>query len=248
MNAVTDIVAGEAAGLDPDAPDLAPHDPAIERAQARLRDLEEVREICMSIARVVQKQALAQGDLQDVGDTAGAKEVLGSNVVTLMVRGDFGLVIERVAKAVRLTVMLEEKEETIIRDLKAGVIERAVEARARRRRGEVERVMMAAIHDKHRVSESGRERDRDRLYEHLDREDFDERPVSEIVRRLCDMIGLRPDWKRWADEAWAEEEAQAGVPGTPYEATAAKAVNPKAAAGAKPRAQTPDSRPRSDSS
>jgi len=231
MNAVADITAFDAAEA---------LDPAIGRAEARLRDLEEVRGICMSIARVVQKQALAQGDLQDVGDTAGAKEVLGSNVVTLMVRGDFGLVIDRVAKAVRLTVMLEEKEEKIIRDLKAGVIERAVEVRARRRRGEVERVMMAAIHDKHRLSESGRERDRERLYEHLDREDFEARPVSEIVRRLCDMIGLRPDWNRWADEPWADEEAQAGVPGTPYRVTGAvKTSRGAGAGGTEPRETGP---------
>ncbi len=243
MNAITNIIAEEAdAGVDADA-----QGGAIERAQARLRDLEEVRGICMSIARVVQKQALAQGDLQDVGDTAGAKEVLGSNVVTLMVRGDFGLVIERVAKAVRLTVMLEEKEEKIIRDLKAGVVERAVEVRTQRRRGEVERVMMAAIHDKHRLSESGRERDRESLYRHLEREDFETRPVSEIVRRLCDMIGLRPDWKRWADEPWAEEEAEAGVPGTPYRVVAAKA--PQAEAAGAVRSETgPGPTPGADSS
>jgi len=246
MNAVTDIIADEAgAGLDAGACDPAAPDLALGRAEARLRDLEAVRAICMSIARVVQKQALAQGDLQDVGDLAGAKEVLGSHVVTLAVRGDFGLVIERVAKAVRLTVMLEEKEEKIIRDLKAGVIERAVRARAQRRRGEVERVMMAAIHDKHRLSESGRERDREYLYQHLDREDFDARPVSEIVRRLCDMIGLRPDWKRWADEPWADEEAQAGVPGTPYRVTAAKAPQAKAARTVSPG---PGSTPGADSS
>jgi len=231
MNAVTDIVADE----DAAAPDLV-----IARAEARLRDLEDLRAICMSIARVVQKQALAQGDLQDVGDTAGAKEVLGSNVVTLMVRGDFGLVIERVAKAVRLTVMLEEKEEKIIRDLKAGVVARVAEARGRRRRGEVERVMMAAIQDKHRLSESGRERDREYLYQHLEREDFETRPVSEIVRRLCDMIGLRPDWKRWADEPWADEEAEADVPGTPYRVTAAvKASRGAGAGGTEPRETGP---------
>jgi len=219
MNAVTDIIADEAgAGLDAGACDPAAPDLALGRAEARLRDLEAVRAICMSIARVVQKQALAQGDLQDVGDLAGAKEVLGSHVVTLAVRGDFGLVIERVAKAVRLTVMLEEKEEKIIRDLKAGVIERAVRARAQRRRGEVE---------------------------HLDHEDFDARPVSEIVRRLCDMIGLRPDWKRWADEPWADEEAQAGVPGTPYRVTAAKAPQAKAARTVSPG---PGSTPGADSS
>ena len=231
MNAVADIIAAE----DADTPDLS-----IERAQARLRDLEEVRAICMSVARIVQKQALAQGDLQDVGDLAGAKEVLGSNVVTLAVRGDFGLVIEKVARAVRLTVILEEKQEKIIRDLRAGVVTATAEGVARRRRRAVERVMMTAIRAKHGLSDPRIERDRESLEDYLGREDFSDQPVSAIVRRLCDMMGLTPDWRRWADEPWAEEEAEAGVVGSPYVAVAR--------VPAKPRSRPPDAATPADSS
>ena len=228
MNAHTDIAALDGA---------SEHDLAVERAQARLRDLEEVRAICMSVARIVQKQALAQGDLQDVGDLAGAKAVLGGNVVTLAVRGDFGLVIEKVARAVRLTVILEQKQETIIRDLKAGVVAAAREGLVRRRRGAVERVMMTTIRAKHGGFGQRTERDRERLEDYLGQEDFIEQPVSAIVRRLCNLMGLKPDWSRWADEAWAEEEAEAGVVGSPYRA-----------AGVKPTAHSPDAAPPADSS
>ncbi len=215
MNAVTDITAAEA------APVL---DPSIERAEARLRDLEEVRAICMSVARLAQTQVLAQVQAP-AGDKAGGV--------------DFSRLIDRAARAVRLTIILEEKVEKIIRDLKAGRLAASVEGVARRRRDVVERVMMSAIRDRHGSRDEKIERDREHLDDYLGREAFAERPVSESVRRLCDMLGLRPDWKRWANEPWADEEAEAGVVGSPFRV---------ASTVVKPRSNSADAAPPADSS
>jgi hypothetical protein len=58
------------------------------------------------------------------------------------------------------------------------------------------------------------------LYERLDEvegdADFGERPIGEIVARICRDLGVTPDWRRWAGEAWAVEEARARPAGSPY--------------------------------
>jgi len=226
MNAVSGITAAEEA---------VALDPSIARAEARLRDLEEVRGVCMSVVRLVKSEALAleepeDDDLPDQGDRVEAIEAIGR-------------VIDRAARSVRLTVILEEKVEKIIRDLRAHRVAASVEGVVRRRRDAVERVMMTVIRDKHGLSRDRIERDRENLDGYLGREDFAERPVSESVRRLCDLLGLRPDWKRWANEPWADEEAEAGVPGSPFRV--ADAVEP---AVGKPQAHSPEAAPPADSS
>ena len=102
MNAVVSITAADTA-----------LDPSMARAEARLRDLEEVRGVCMFVARMVQKEALAldeppdDDELTDQGERIEAIEKIGR-------------VVDRVARSVRLTVILEEKVEKIIRDVRAG--------------------------------------------------------------------------------------------------------------------------------
>jgi hypothetical protein len=248
MNAVADIVAVQEA----EAPDRS-----FERAEARLRDLEDLRAICMSIARLVQRQALAEVEQTDAQDAPTELMENAVRAITLAARGDVGLVIDRVARSVRLTIAQEERLEKALRDRRAGLEDarrqRAMaetQAVAKARRDEVERVMLAAIHSKHGGGhENLVERDRDYLYDHFDREDFAERPISEVVRRLCDMLGLRPDWDRWCKERWADEEVEAGVPGTPYVADDAPEPKPRARRGRKPvEAGGHETPPRSDSS
>jgi len=64
-----------------------------------------------------------------------------------------------------------------------------------------------------------------RLYDEVERlleteggdyEDYGQRPVSETVKRLCQKLRLFPEWNLWAKHAWAIEEAEAGVEGSPY--------------------------------
>ena len=42
------------------------------------------------------------------------------------------------------------------------------------------------------------------------------RPVGELVARICQDLGVEPDWERLAEEAWAQEEMQRGVEGSPF--------------------------------
>jgi hypothetical protein len=36
------------------------------------------------------------------------------------------------------------------------------------------------------------------------------------MARLCDDLGLDPDWDQWAEETWAIEETRARAEGSPY--------------------------------
>jgi hypothetical protein len=88
--------------------DFTAADPADARAGRRLRMLEELAEIGMDMARALRRQALAQAELQDIGERAGVTEIAGG-VVTLSVKGDLGLAFSRVARAVRLTLAMETR-------------------------------------------------------------------------------------------------------------------------------------------
>jgi hypothetical protein len=127
----------------------------------------------------------------------------------------------RMARAVRLTLMLQER---LIKDLIAFDARVAQEAvwerreRTRDRKARVERIVERVI---------GREHDKpeaiERLVwetsERLDREDLYgpllSRPVSELVAMICKDLGLDPDWSRLAGEAWAKEEMAGEAAGWP---------------------------------
>ena len=83
-------------------------DPDGERTEAMLNKLARLSEICMELAELVSHQAKGQRDLQDVADRAGVKEVIEETIV-LEVRSDFGAIIAKIARAVRVTIMLEDK-------------------------------------------------------------------------------------------------------------------------------------------
>ena len=48
--------------------------------------------------------------------------------------------------------------------------------------------------------------------------DLLDRPVSEILARICADIGLPLDWTRLAQEAWAQTEMHGGLAGAPLAA------------------------------
>ncbi|HVJ55213.1 MAG TPA: hypothetical protein VM689_22325, partial [Aliidongia sp.] len=64
------------------------------------------------------------------------------------------------------------------------------------------------------------------LHERLDGERFDEDildlPPSQVIARICKLLGVKPDWERWQDEEWAVEERAAA------EANLAKPPSPPA--------------------
>jgi hypothetical protein len=81
--------------------------------------------------------------------------------------------------------------------------------------------------------------------EALDRLDDDDRygdlldrPVSEIVARICADLGLSPDWTRLAQEPWAQAEIAAGAAGAPLAPYLPQAPHlPREAAGGGPPAE-----------
>jgi hypothetical protein len=127
------------------------------------------------------------------------------------------MAFSRVAKAVRLTAMLQSRLVQDLERLRRGAAPRAAEAEDIARRLEplyrhkarveavVERVAKADTDDEDRIDrlvcEAGERLDDEDLYgELLDR------PVGELVSLICRDLGLEPDWTRLAEEAWAKAE------------------------------------------
>ncbi|MDB5435710.1 MAG: hypothetical protein JWR47_1967, partial [Phenylobacterium sp.] len=45
----------------------------------------------------------------------------------------------------------------------------------------------------------------ERLETDYDDDDFADRPIGELVARICRDLGVTPDWSLWQDEDWAIE-------------------------------------------
>jgi hypothetical protein len=172
-------------------------DPAVARTERHLRMLAELGEIGMDLAREVRRQALDR-----TGEAPPA--------------ADLALTFSRIARAVRQTVALEAK-------LAEGPSERARLSvadrwRSARRKRQVKEIVAAVIDD-----EAG-EYDVDGLHEQLqerlddgdEEADFADRPIGELVARICRDLGVTPDWSLFEDEDWAIEEAGARPPGSPF--------------------------------
>ena len=160
--------------------------------------LRELAELGMGLARTVQAQAVGQASDASTQDEPA---------LPAWARGaDLGLMFARIARAVRQTVALEAK---LYRDHQAGHdkvrAKRAVETRLRgiRRKAKVIEIVERVVE---------RESDAERLLDDLDERlqdeddaDFADRPLGELVARICRDLGVTPDWSLWANEAWASE-------------------------------------------
>jgi len=168
------------ADITPETEEVAPFDPDGERTERHLRMLARMEEICMEVAETVALQAKAQKDLQSVADVAGVKEVIEETIV-LEVRGDFGSVLAKIARALRLTIMLEDRLAAQLRRRQAGLEEAcqarrqaavkatlaeeadAADERVSRRQGAIDDAVRDVIR-----TERPEALDRERLYEALD--------------------------------------------------------------------------------
>ena len=128
----------------------------------------------------------------------------------MIVEGDIALAYDRVARAVRMTVMLQSR---LMQDLRRARDEAAAGPaptrgeQAKARKDQIARVVrrVAERHkdlDPFQVSWCARE-----AGERLEHDDIYgpvmTLPVSELVQAICHDLGLTPDWARLADEAWA---------------------------------------------
>jgi hypothetical protein len=92
--------------------------------------------------------------------------------------------------------------------------------RSIRRRREVKEIVSHIIE-----TEPG-EFDAEQLFDDLDERlaagdedtDFADRPIGELVARICRDLGVEPDWSLFEDEDWAIEEARARPSGSPFAA------------------------------
>jgi hypothetical protein len=197
-------------------------DPAVLRAERRLRVLEEVTEICLDLARLLQRQAHAAADAADpntpaVPDAAEAPASRAPAPITSA--GDIANALARISRAIRLTVALETRTDEALRALRAGVAaevevrrvqerKRAAaeaEARSSHHRSEVERLVIEAaereIEDEEALNGVLQALE-ERLGEDEAYWDLDDMPLREAVERLCADLELTPDWSRWEGEGW----------------------------------------------
>jgi hypothetical protein len=183
------------------------------RAARRLKTLEELAEIGMDIARVLQRRVL-----DEAASDAGAAQSADNSL---------GLAFARVARAVRQTVALEDK---LDRPRQAPVLtpeaERAAFLADLAQSPEIARLRVVIHRDEVRakveqvIAGEADGTDAEKLLADLEErldddeagEDFTDRPIGELVAAICRDLGLTPDWRLWRNETWAIEEASAKSP------------------------------------
>jgi hypothetical protein len=126
------------------------------------------------------------------------------------------------ARALRQTLALAARidEERLEQKVRARHSVAVVRQGKDRQRIAVRQVVEEAIGD---VAQAGTERSENLLSdldERLDDPDIDaelgQRSLGEIAARICKDLGLEPDWRLWAEEDWAIEEAQTRPKGSPF--------------------------------
>ncbi len=229
MNTLTDIA----------APDAEPLDEGIAQAEARghgvgrasgvgLVLLDAVEALALKVRRLVKAQA--------------EDEALDLTVVAAV--SDLAQAYGKVSRAIRQNALLEDRLEAGLRDRVSG-LEDARRARALKRaeaeaakvaadeEAEYQRVYGPTIAREEAVDDvmerlTYRQRGESEQAEALDAEraelleegagyeNYGDRPITETVTKLCEALGLEPEWDYFADEDWAMDEARAGVAGSPY--------------------------------
>jgi hypothetical protein len=190
-----------------DAATALPETPLLERQLQMLSRLAEAGlEIALAIERKVKESEAAQ---------------------PLAALTAAGQAYDRVARAVRLCILLQNE---LVKD-------RPDPQRARRERHRdlavdvVRRVARDHCGEGPILVSTMAKEARDRL----DTDDIYgevlNRPVGELVALICRDLGIEPNWDALAWEAWAQEEMQSGVAGSPFVAAAPKRPLPRRGGG-----------------
>ncbi|HWK44213.1 MAG TPA: hypothetical protein VNT30_05820, partial [Stellaceae bacterium] len=187
-----------------------------ERTERHLRMLQRLAEIGMELAEAVGRQALEQA--KAASEPAETPRQPGP---------DLGLVFTRISRSVRQTVALE------VRIAEGPLTPRAVSAaldkqaeraalaetdRRHRRKAQVGRIVKQAINaELSGIKAYQLERElRERLEDEDVETDIGDHPIGAIIARICWDLGLDPNWRRWAEDHWAVQEARTKAPGSPY--------------------------------
>ena len=160
---------------------------------------------------LVERQLQILGRLADAGMELVEALVAQAKGGEEVVQGDVGMAFNRVARAVRQTVMLQSKliEALQVRHAAAAGRKAAAQASAAR-------IVRGVIEDERPRDRERGERLAAEAAERLREEDFSDclaRPFGEAVAGIVRDLGLSPDWLTLAEDCAAAEAALAGKPG-----------------------------------
>jgi hypothetical protein len=128
-----------------------------------------------------------------------------------VVQGDVAMAYNRVARAVRQTIMLQSKLIEAMQDRETGKAARKAAARA-----SAARIVRGVIDEDRANDQEQAERLAAEAAERLREEDFSDllaRPFADAVAEICKDLGLSPNWLALAEDCAAAEAALAGRPG-----------------------------------
>ena len=130
----------------------------------------------------------------------------------------------RVAKAVRMTLALDAR---LCDEASVPAEERVKAARAKHerhlqnRKVYVRNALARSLERDVDYGETRNGRDYDEIYEEIDHPDVTDEeyltlPVSQIIARICEDLGLPVDWHGFRFEDWAKEERRTKPPGSAF--------------------------------
>jgi len=235
---------------DPDQPAPAaesPPDPAVLRAEDRLRVLQELREIGMKLARALERRVVAEDEAAPVKTAeAGAAEPAARGASGR----DPAVAFAQLSRAIRLTLALEAKTDEELRGLESGIVREREEKRAKAdlrakvaaaewnsdREERIQGLIMDAAEANLPADTDFDVLERELEERLLEDEDFwgdPQRPMRDVVERLCKYFSVTPDWSRWDGEGWARREDPPLWPWAPApEAETGDAASPPTLNGA----------------
>jgi hypothetical protein len=182
--------------------DVDGDDREIERLETHRRMIRELSEMGMNVARVTHERVLAVK--AGTGDGAPNDALLGT----------LSLAFDRAARAVRQCMAQENMIAAAARELRReAAAERQATAAARAQRINDRRNTLA-IAMIEAIEVPGLEREHvEALYDALEdwilaanEDDFADRPIGEMLARLCNDIGIPMPLAAWQSCAWAAEE------------------------------------------
>ena len=221
---------GPAAGA-PDAA-AASEDAYAARAAEHVAMLREMATVGMTLLQAVNRQTA--GIAAQPQAEAPAADAQEPAPVTL---GELGLAYSRITRAMRLTAVLELRLMGEARQRAAapaaaaeydgGFSELSAEQVANvrnrlfllmtRKRAVMEVVretLLDSVEDEAVVADCCQEIS-EQLIDH-EKSAVLNHPISFTIARICQDLGITPDWDDWADTDWAREEILDAVPGSPY--------------------------------
>jgi hypothetical protein len=160
---------------------------------------------------MVERQLAVLGRLAEAGLEIAIGLEAQAKGGPVVVEGDLAMAYNRVARAVRQTIMLQSRLIQELKDRETAAASRKAQARA-----SAARLIRGAIEDDRANDAERAERLSREAAERLRLEDFSDlitRPFAEAVAQICRDLGLSPDWLALAEDCADAEAALSGKPG-----------------------------------